>query len=264
MDYDLNVVLNSISLATDDEGLAENPVSSRKRKPLDKGKELALGKGISTAIDEGKWTSRGRHLKDALIDPLDKDLLDDQIVIHDIHFFATKANMDLEIIRISKAQEDEIDTLRSTLACVQEEAVTHCKASLEFTSCMYISASKLLRYPLRSATIPKEEKPPLGYSSNSSAHKRGKLASSVSKSVGVFDLSDKKPAKPPNSRKKFSVLSSSSYWLSHIKLSEAAAKHLISLGFLKLALEAGCEFQVPNSKPPCERGGDTGVQLDGF
>ncbi|KAL2520964.1 DPH4-like protein [Forsythia ovata] len=58
-------------------------------------------------------------------------------------------------------------------------------------------ASKLLRYPLRFATKPKEEKPPLVDSSNSSAHKREKLASSVSKSVGVLDLSDKKPAKPP-------------------------------------------------------------------
>ncbi|KAL2465322.1 hypothetical protein Adt_41173 [Abeliophyllum distichum] len=156
------------------------------------------------------------------------------------------------------------------------------------------SASKLLRYPLRSATKRKEEKPPLVDSSNSSAHKSslfaGKLASSVSKSVGVLDLSDKKPAKPPrrlsvpskptaspaprtignitpisetrakisagkqgkidtpvsdvsksSSRKKFSVLSSSSYWLSQIKLSESAAKHSISLGFFKLALEAGCE-----------------------
>lgn len=44
-----------------------------------------------------------------------------------------------------------------------------------------------------------------------------------------------------SSRKKFSVLSSASYWLSQIKLSESAAKHSISLGFFKLALEAGCE-----------------------
>ncbi|XP_047311727.1 uncharacterized protein LOC124915113 [Impatiens glandulifera] len=37
------------------------------------------------------------------------------------------------------------------------------------------------------------------------------------------------------------LLSSTSYWLSHIKQSESAAKHNISLGFFKLALEAGCE-----------------------
>ncbi|GJV53081.1 hypothetical protein Tco_1448822 [Tanacetum coccineum] len=42
-------------------------------------------------------------------------------------------------------------------------------------------------------------------------------------------------------RKKFTVLSSASYWLSHIKLSEAAGKHQLSLRFFKLALEAGCE-----------------------
>ncbi|EYU35872.1 hypothetical protein MIMGU_mgv1a009366mg [Erythranthe guttata] len=154
------------------------------------------------------------------------------------------------------------------------------------------STSKLLRYPLRSATRAKEEKPPLADSTNS-ASKRGRAASSVSKSVNVLDLSVKeKSAKPPrrlsvpsksnaspaaksfgtitpisearakrngvnhgkssdtplsdvsrssNNRKKFSVLSSASYWLSQIKLSESAAKHSISLGFFKLALEAGCE-----------------------
>ncbi|KAL7139182.1 hypothetical protein ABFS83_09G033800 [Erythranthe nasuta] len=153
------------------------------------------------------------------------------------------------------------------------------------------STSKLLRYPLRSSTRAKEEKPPLADSTNS-ATKRGRAASSVSKSVNVLDLSVKeKSAKPPrrlsvpsksnaspaaksfgtitpisearakrngvnhgkssdtplsdvsrssNNRKKFSVLSSS-YWLSQIKLSESAAKHSISLGFFKLALEAGCE-----------------------
>lgn len=44
-----------------------------------------------------------------------------------------------------------------------------------------------------------------------------------------------------SSRKKFNVLSSASYWLNQIKYSESAAKHSISLGFFKLALEAGCE-----------------------
>ncbi|KAK4437090.1 hypothetical protein Salat_0042900 [Sesamum alatum] len=154
------------------------------------------------------------------------------------------------------------------------------------------STSRLLRYPLRSATRSREEKPPVADSSNTdSATKRGRPASTVSKSVGILDLSGKdKSAKPPrrlsvpsksnatpapksfgnitpisearrkrpagnqgksdtplsdvsksSNRKKFSVLSSASYWLSQIKLSESAAKHSISLGFFKLALEAGCE-----------------------
>ncbi|KAF5734708.1 hypothetical protein HS088_TW15G00200 [Tripterygium wilfordii] len=152
-----------------------------------------------------------------------------------------------------------------------------------------------LRYPLRSATKSKEEKPPVAVadpSNFSSASKRGRPASTVSKSMGVLDVSAKeKSAKPPRrlsiptkstatpgtkatagnvtpiseirtrrsgngqrrsetpvsdvsnptSRRRFSVLSSASYWLSQIKLSEAAAKHSISLGFFKLALEAGCE-----------------------
>ncbi|XP_045789574.1 uncharacterized protein LOC123884511 [Trifolium pratense] len=44
-----------------------------------------------------------------------------------------------------------------------------------------------------------------------------------------------------SARMKFSLLSSASYWLNQIKLSESAAKHNISFGFFKLALEAGCE-----------------------
>ncbi|KAM7471390.1 hypothetical protein LguiA_009573 [Lonicera macranthoides] len=152
-------------------------------------------------------------------------------------------------------------------------------------------SSKLLRYPLRSATKSKEAKSPVAELSNSSATKRGRPAASVSKSVSVLDLSGKdKSAKPPrrlsipaksattpapkpignitpisearakrsvsnqgksdtpvsdvsrsSNRKKFSVLSSASYWISQIKLSESAAKHSISLGFFKLALEAGSE-----------------------
>ncbi|KAM4107103.1 hypothetical protein ACJW30_04G114800 [Castanea mollissima] len=154
---------------------------------------------------------------------------------------------------------------------------------------------KLQRYPLRSGTKLKEEKPPAPELSNPSSTSvskpRVRPTSSVSKSVSVLDLSGKdKSAKPPRrlsipaksivspapkpsgnitpisearqrrsvasqgkndtpvsdvsrttSRKKFNVLSSASYWLSQIKLSESAAKHSISLGFFKLAFEAGCE-----------------------
>ncbi|KAL6997288.1 hypothetical protein U1Q18_007413, partial [Sarracenia purpurea var. burkii] len=152
-------------------------------------------------------------------------------------------------------------------------------------------SSSKLRYPLRSVTKSKESKPLASELSNSSAPKRERYASSVSKSVGVIDLSGKdKSRKPPrrlsipaksnvspvprsvgnitliseatakrpvisqrkndtpvsavsksSTRRKFSVLSSASYWLSQIKLSESAAKHTISLGLFKLALEAGCE-----------------------
>ncbi|CAN0901619.1 hypothetical protein LINGRAHAP2_LOCUS21525 [Linum grandiflorum] len=42
-------------------------------------------------------------------------------------------------------------------------------------------------------------------------------------------------------RRTFNRISTASYWLSQIKLSESAAKHSVSLGFFKLALEAGCE-----------------------
>ncbi|KAI5683683.1 hypothetical protein M9H77_04911 [Catharanthus roseus] len=59
--------------------------------------------------------------------------------------------------------------------------------------------SRLLRYPLRSATKPREEKPPLTDASNSSASRaRVRTTSNVSKSVSVLDVSSKeKSAKPP-------------------------------------------------------------------
>ncbi|XP_054821667.1 uncharacterized protein LOC129320304 [Prosopis cineraria] len=153
---------------------------------------------------------------------------------------------------------------------------------------------RLQKYALRSASKVKEQKPDASDLSNSSASKRVRpAASSVSKSVGVLDLSGKDksaaakplrrfsiPAKAaatpgpklsgnitpisetrtrrsangqgrietpisyisrPSSRTKFNMLSKSSYWLSHIKVSESSAKHSISLGFFKLASEAGCE-----------------------
>ncbi|KAF7838430.1 muscle M-line assembly protein unc-89-like isoform X1 [Senna tora] len=155
---------------------------------------------------------------------------------------------------------------------------------------------KLQRYALRSATKSTQEKTDASSDlSNSAASKRGRPISSVSKSVGVFDLSGKEksasakpprrlsiPAKPAStpgpkvagnitpisetrsrrsgygygqvksetpssdaasSRKKFNTLASASFWLSQIKVSESVANHSISLGFFKLALEAGCEPQ---------------------
>ena len=47
-----------------------------------------------------------------------------------------------------------------------------------------------------------------------------------------------------NNRMRFTMLSKSSYWLSHIKVSESSGQHSISLGFFKLALEAGCEVML--------------------
>ncbi|OMO99484.1 hypothetical protein CCACVL1_03788 [Corchorus capsularis] len=148
------------------------------------------------------------------------------------------------------------------------------------------AAKSKLRYPLRSSMKSREEKPLPGDISNRSSSRRGRTTASVSKSVGVLDLSKEKSGKPPRrlsiptkstvtpspkligtitpisearpkkssnshstsdtplsvaSRKRFSRLSSVDYWVMQIKLSELASKHSVSLGFFKLALEAGCE-----------------------
>ncbi|PKU68283.1 hypothetical protein MA16_Dca008764 [Dendrobium catenatum] len=42
-------------------------------------------------------------------------------------------------------------------------------------------------------------------------------------------------------RKRFNVLSSASYWLSQIKLSESASMHSVLIGFFMLSLESGVE-----------------------
>ncbi|CAM8981215.1 unnamed protein product [Rhodiola kirilowii] len=149
-----------------------------------------------------------------------------------------------------------------------------------------------LRYQLRSAIKSKDEKPsPKTDSLSSATRSVGRVASGMSKSMNVLDLSGKdKSAKPPRrlsipaktsgtppvkridsmtpiseartrrsamsqaksetpgsevsksgTRRQYCRLSTASYWLSQIKLAENAAKHSISLGFFKLALEAGCE-----------------------
>ncbi|XP_010444104.1 PREDICTED: uncharacterized protein LOC104726853 [Camelina sativa] len=162
------------------------------------------------------------------------------------------------------------------------------------------SINSKLRYPLRSALRSKEGgKPPVPDFSASSVPRRGRVASAVSQSTTVLDLSGKKSVvdrtklpprrlsipnkstsnssvrsvsssvtslsetKPKRSgivsrifnettpvssnlrssvtRRKPEDLSSSTYWLTHIKLAESVAKHSISLGFFKLALHAGCE-----------------------
>ncbi|RZC60767.1 hypothetical protein C5167_022537 [Papaver somniferum] len=65
-----------------------------------------------------------------------------------------------------------------------------------------------------------------GKRSNASQGKAGTPGSDVSKSL---------------IQRKFNVLASTSYWLMQIKLAESVGKHIISIGFFKLALEAGCE-----------------------
>ncbi|XP_047053115.1 uncharacterized protein LOC124659227 [Lolium rigidum] len=58
--------------------------------------------------------------------------------------------------------------------------------------------------------------------------------------VGKFDTPTSE-ASMSTGRRKFSTLSSISYWMTQIRLAEAASKHSISLGFFKLALQSECE-----------------------
>ncbi|KAL2466251.1 Bromodomain adjacent to zinc finger domain 1A [Abeliophyllum distichum] len=201
VEYDLNAVLNSIPLATDDEGPAKDSAPSKRRKISDKGKGSVSGKELLTTTNVEKGGSRGRHLKDVHVDLLDDDPLDDETTFHDIRFPPTNANRDLELVQScaleplrtglsrrkvssvnktlavytrreaelrkevdnlkreigekdsqaklvesrAKAQEDEIDTLRSTLAHAQEDVVSSYKATSEFSSCMHMYGAESMK-----------------------------------------------------------------------------------------------------------------------
>ncbi|XP_061353127.1 uncharacterized protein LOC133297904 [Gastrolobium bilobum] len=67
---------------------------------------------------------------------------------------------------------------------------------------------------------------------------RTNIGQSRSKTTPISEISKKTSS---SIRIKSNLLISASYWLNQIKLSESASKHSISLGFFKLALEAGCE-----------------------
>ncbi|ONK66449.1 uncharacterized protein A4U43_C06F8150 [Asparagus officinalis] len=134
-----------------------------------------------------------------------------------------------------------------------------------------VSLGSKLRYPLRSSARSKAAAID-DSSESSSVSRRVRPPSNVSQSMDVLDLSAKdKSTKPPrrlsiptksafsprqasvgsitplsdvsksSNRRKFNLLSSVSYWLAQIKLSESASKHSVSLGFFKLALDSGCE-----------------------
>ncbi|KAL2479688.1 Uncharacterized protein Adt_32654 [Abeliophyllum distichum] len=229
VEYDLNVVLNSIPLATDDEGLVKDSTPSKRRKLSNKGKGSTSGKEVLTTTNVEKGGSRGRYLKDVPVDQPDDDPLDDETIFHDIHFSPTNANRDLELVRScaleplriglfrrkvssvnktlavytrrvitmqdsmalaredlerhlehmdlhevelrtevanlkkevgekssqaklaesrAKAQDDEIDTLRSTLARAQEDVVSSYKASSEFSSCMHMYGAESMKASL--------------------------------------------------------------------------------------------------------------------
>ncbi|KAJ8753294.1 hypothetical protein K2173_019693 [Erythroxylum novogranatense] len=133
-------------------------------------------------------------------------------------------------------------------------------------------------FPGKSKLRCKSAKPMTVELPSSAASKRGSAAGAASKRVSVLNVSGKeKSAKPPrrlsipaqsvpspvpkpalnntpipHARTKSSNidqakreaplrLSSAAYWLSQIKLSDSASMHSVSLGFFKLALEAGCK-----------------------
>ncbi|XP_068649388.1 uncharacterized protein [Aristolochia californica] len=108
-------------------------------------------------------------------------------------------------------------------------------------SVLELSAKEKSSKPPRRLSIP--PKPAISPAPTLSRNITPISESRSKKRTGGLDKSDtpKSDLSMSANRRKFSILSSVSYWLSQIKLSESAAKHSISLGFFKLALESGCE-----------------------
>ncbi|KAL2512733.1 Uncharacterized protein Adt_18333 [Abeliophyllum distichum] len=203
---DLNAVLNSIPLATDDEGPVNDLGPSKRRKTSDKGKGSASGKELLSTANIEKEGGRGRHHKDVPVDLPDAILLMTRplsmtfasrppmlagtlnwfeavhwslcvlvITMQDSMALACEdlerylEHMDLQEAELraevgnlkkeigeknsqaklaesrAKAQEDEIDTLRSTLARAQEDAISSYKASSEFSSCMHMYRAESMK-----------------------------------------------------------------------------------------------------------------------
>lgn len=97
---------------------------------------------------------------------------------------------------------------------------------------------KLAKPPRRLSVPPKSIASPASRPLGTKTPISETRAKRSSTNEGKSDLSN---VSKTSNRKKYDLISSASYWLSQIKLSESAAKHSISLGFFKLALESGSE-----------------------
>ncbi|KAI3759324.1 hypothetical protein L6452_07057 [Arctium lappa] len=140
----------------------------------------------------------------------------------------------------SKSKEDKLPASSPSIASASRRGKPASSVS-QSVSVLDMSAKDKSAKPPRRLSIPNK-------STSSPAPKSTGYATPISEARANRSGNFKGNSGTPGSdvsrslgRRKFTVLSSASYWLSHIKLSEAAAKHHLSLGFFKLALEAGCE-----------------------
>ncbi|KAL2475051.1 Uncharacterized protein Adt_35787 [Abeliophyllum distichum] len=167
VEYDLNAVLNAIPLATDDEGPAKDPAPSKRRKMSDKGKGSVSGKELLNYCQCRERKQSREHLKDGpelvrscALEPLRTGLSRRKVssVNKTLAVYTRRDSMalacedlerHLEHMELQEAElrkeEDEIDTLRSTLARAQEDAVSSYKASSEFSSCMHMYGAESMK-----------------------------------------------------------------------------------------------------------------------
>ncbi|KAL2479323.1 Uncharacterized protein Adt_32289 [Abeliophyllum distichum] len=141
VEYDLNAMLNSIPLATDDEGPVKDSGPSKRRKTSDKGKGSASGKELLTTTNVEKGGSRGRNLKDVPVDLPDDDPLDDETTFHNIPFLPTNANRDLELV-----QSFALEPLRTGLSRRKVSSVNKTLAVYTKRDSMALACENLERH----------------------------------------------------------------------------------------------------------------------
>ncbi|KAL2518001.1 Uncharacterized protein Adt_14248 [Abeliophyllum distichum] len=147
VEYDLNAVLNSIPLATDDEGPAKDSAPSKRRKISDKGKgdlELVRSCALEPLRTGLSWRKVSSVNKTLAVYTRRVITMQDSMALACEDLERHLEHMDLQEAE-AKAQEDEIDTLRSTLARAQEDAVSSFKASSEFSSCMHMYGAESMK-----------------------------------------------------------------------------------------------------------------------
>ncbi|KAL2456999.1 Uncharacterized protein Adt_46518 [Abeliophyllum distichum] len=122
VEYDLNAVLNSIPLATNDEGPVKDSAPSKRRKLSNKGKGSSLGK-----------------------EP-DDNHLDDETTFHDIRFPPTNANKDLELVRSCALEPLRTGLSRRKVSSVKKTLAVYTKRVITMQDAMALACEDLERH----------------------------------------------------------------------------------------------------------------------
>ncbi|KAL2498129.1 Uncharacterized protein Adt_23679 [Abeliophyllum distichum] len=122
VEYDLNAMLNSIPLATNNEGPVKDSAPSKRRKLSNKGKGSSLGK-----------------------EP-DDNHLDNETTFHDIRFPPSNANKDLELVRSCALEPLRTGLSRRKVSSVKKTLAVYTKRVITMQDAMALACEDLERH----------------------------------------------------------------------------------------------------------------------